>query len=128
MGLLLPSQKHKLDGIGSVTATSVMALLEAYPPTKFLTVGVLGKITYAILKRLFSFMASGGLVSLNLGAEKILGAIEKHDFDGSWESAQKIIDAIRSTGRDLTPEEIVTIDNGVIEAFRKFGKITRKRG
>ena len=127
MGILLPDQKYRLDGIGGVSASAVMALLAAYPPTSFLTVGIIGKIVYFILKRLFSFLASGGLVILNLGAERLLGAIEKSNYDGSWESAQKLIDSIRATGREMTTEEIIAIDNGVIAAFRKFGKMTRKR-
>lgn len=128
MGILLPSPKHKLDGIGGVSAAAAMAALAAFPPTTFLATGFLGRITHFILKRLFTFLASGGLVILNLGAERVLGAIEKSNYDGSWESAQKLIDAIRATGRELTPEEITKIDDGVIAAFRKFGRMTRKRG
>ena len=126
--MLPPSaKKHDFDGIGSASAASVLAVLTANPSTSFLTAGLSGKILFYILKNFFSGLASMGLVILNLGAEKLLGAIEKSNYDGSFESAMNLIDEIRKTGRELTQEEINEIDGEVIVAFRKFAKMTRKR-
>lgn len=128
MGILPPSaEKHKLDGIGGASAAAIMAALLANPGTSFLAAGFLGKILYPVLTYVFSALASMGLVLLNLGAENVLGAIEKSNFDGSFESAERLINQIRSTGRELTPEEVKKIDDNVIEQFRKFAKMTRGR-
>jgi len=127
MSFPLSAPKYDLDGIGAASAASVVAALAAYPPTSFLTVGLSGKILFWLLTKFFSRMASGGLVILNVGAEKLLGAIDKANFDGSMEAADRLIEEIRKTGRELTPEETKKIDDEVIVQFRKFAKMTRKK-
>lgn len=64
---------------------------------------------------------------MNVGAEKFSAVIDRINFDGSLESAEKLIEEIRRTGKDLTPEEAKAIDDGVIIAFRKFAKIGRRK-
>jgi len=122
-----PTSKHKLDGLGEASAAMVLASLAANPPTSFLAVGISGKIVFFILTRIFSGLASLGLVMLNVGAEKLSTIIDKHNFDGSWESAENIINEIRNSGRDMTPEETKKIDDEVIKSFRKFAKLARKK-
>lgn len=129
MGILPPSaEKHDLGGIGGASAATVFAVLAANPATAFLTAGLLGKLVFPFLSKVFSALASSGLVLLNLGAERVAGAIEKSGYDGSMESAERLIEAIHASGRELSPDEIKAIDDKVIDAFRKFGKMTRKRG
>ena len=82
---------------------------------------------FYLLTQLFSALASLGLVLLNVGAERIITAVDKYGFDGSFETAEKLIEEIRKTGRDLAPEEIKTIDEEVIKQFRKFAKLGRKK-
>lgn len=128
MGFLPPSaEKHRLTGIGEASAASLISALAVNPSTAFLTAGVSGKVLFFILSKVFSWAASVGLVLLNVGAESLLVAAEKSEFDGSYDTAAKLIEEIRKTGRDLTPEEIARIDDQVIETFRKFAKITRKQ-
>lgn len=127
MSLLPPSSaKHDLSGIGAASAAVIMAILATNPSTVFLTVGIPGKIVFWILEKIFTRLASSGLVILNVGAEKISVVIDKVKFDGSIESAEKLIAEIRKTGRELTPEEIKAIDDDVIIVFRKFAKIGRR--
>lgn len=128
MSIVPPSaEKHDLDGIGDASASAAIAALAANPSTSFLTAGLSGKILFWILSKFFSALASMGLVVLNVGAEKLSTAISKAGYDGSFESAEKLIEEIRNTGRDLTPEEAKAIDDKVIEAFRKFAVIARKK-
>jgi len=122
-----PVTKHKLTGIGEASASAVLALLSTNPQTSFLAIGISGKIIFWGLSKVFTLAASGGLVMMNIGAEKLLIAIEKTDYDGSREKADKLIEEIRKTGRDLTPEEIKRIDAEVIKSFRKFGRFVRNR-
>lgn len=128
MSIIPPSAtKHKLEGIGSASAAAVIAALASNPSTAFLAAGISAKILFFILTKVFSGLASMGLVLLNVGAEKLIVTVEKIDFDGSYKSAEQFIDEIRKTGRELTPEEIKKIDDGVIVTFRKFAKIARKK-
>lgn len=121
------ADKHDLGGIGDASAALVMAALAANPGTLFLTTGIQGKILFWLLSKAFTKMASVGLVILNVGAENLATAIERSKFDGSFESAERLIEEIRSTGRDMTPEEMSAIDGKVIDQFRKFAKMARKK-
>lgn len=127
MNPLLPSEeKYEFSGIGSASAAVVFAALAANPTTSWMTVGVIpGKIVFYILSRVFSKFASKGVVLLNVGADSLLTAMEKSAFDGSLESSYKLIDEIRSSGRNLTEDETKKIDEQVILQFRKFAKMTR---
>lgn len=122
-----PIKKHKLEGIGSASAAMVLASFASNPSLSFLTLNMSGKILFWVLTKFFSAMASLGLVVLNVGAEKLLTALDKVNYDGSWESADKMMAEIRKTGRDLTPQETKTIDDEVIKSFRKFAKFGRKK-
>jgi hypothetical protein len=124
---LLSSEKYDFDGIGAASAAAVMVVLAANPTTAWLTVGFPGKITFWILSSLFNKLASKGVVLLNVGADRLATAVEKSGFDGSWENAYKLMDEIRTVGRDMTLEEITAIDDAVIEKFRRFAKLTRKK-
>lgn len=105
----------------------VLAALLSNPGTVFLTTGILGKIVTWALTEFFSMLASLGLVMLNVGAAKVETLIDGKNFDGSWDTAEEFIAAIRSTGREMTPEEIAAIDGPVIVAFRKFASFARKK-
>lgn len=122
-----PIKKHKLEGIGAASASTAIAALSAHPGAKFLTVGVAGQILFFFLKLLFSSFASVGLVLTNVGAAKLAVILEKNEYTGSWDDAEKLISEIRKTGRDLTPEEIKSIDAPVIAAFQKFGKLGNRK-
>ena len=127
MDILSPSaNKYDFDGIGAASASVVFALMAANPATAWLTVGLIpGKIVYYLLSRVFGKFASQGVVILNVGAEKVLVASEKSQFDGTMESSYRLIAEIQATGRDLTDEEMKAIDGPVIEVFRKFARLTR---
>lgn len=127
---LLPSSASKYDfnGIGRASASVIMAAIASYPPTAWLAAGLQGKIIFFLLDRFMSSLASMGVVALNVGAEKLLVAAEKSKYDGSFDTAFKLIEQIRATGRDLTEEEIKNIDDAVIKQFRKFARLTRRRG
>lgn len=127
MALPLPLKKHKLDGIGAASASTVFAALMSNPGLAGLTRGFWGKIIFYFLTKIFSSLASLGLVLLNVGAAKIETLIDGKNFDGAWDSADEFIKAIRDSGREMTPEEIKKIDDPVIIAFRKFAGFARAK-
>ena len=104
-----------------------MAALAANPKFSWLTAGFLGKSVWFGAKLLCMGGASLGLVVLNVGAAKIDTLMTQHNFDGTWESAQKLISDIRKEGRELTDAEKARIDGPVKDAFRKFGRFGRVR-
>lgn len=129
MGIIFdgPMDKHKLEGIGAMSAAMLFAILSASSGLSWLTLGCPGKALFWILTKLFSGMASLGLVILNVGAAKVKTIIDGNGMDGAWDNAEKLIDAIRSTGRELTEDEIGTIDAPVIVAFRKWASFARRK-
>lgn len=122
-----PLQKYDFSGIGSASAVMVLTALAANPGTAFLTTGLSGKIVAWILTKFFSSLASMGLVVLNIGASRVETLVDGKRFDGSWDTAEELIAAIRSSGREMTPEEVKAIDDPVIAAFRKWASFARKK-
>ena len=119
--------KYHFEGIGEAGAATIIAGLSANPNTIFLTKGFVGKIIFFLLKRFCMFLADKGLIVMNLGAAKVQTIADKGTFDGSWDTAEKLIEGIRNEGRELTDEEIKEIDQQVIDAFRKFANFGRVR-
>lgn len=122
-----PAGKHKLIGIGGASAKLIMAAFAGNPSLAFLSVGLLGKFVSWILTQFFSALASVGLVLLNVGAERIETYLDGKSFDGSLDSAEKMIADIRRQGRELTSAEIKKIDDPVIAAFRRWASFARKK-
>lgn len=128
MAVLPPSaDKHKLIGIGEAQAAAAIAALLANPSLAFLASGFLGKIVFWILSQMFMRLASMGLVMLNIGADRLITAVDKVNFDGSWEASERLIEEIRKSGRELSEEEIRRIDTEVIIQFRKFARMARRK-
>lgn len=121
------ADKNRFEGIGAASAKAVLALFASSPSTAFLSTGITGRIASWFISGLFSKMASVGLVIMNIGAAKVETLIDGNKFEGTLDSAEALIKAIRDTGRDLTPEEIVSIDDPVIAAFRKWASFGRKK-
>lgn len=122
-----PVTKHKFEGIGETFAALVIAGVAANPTWTWLTAGFVGKVFFFGSKLVGMGLASIGLVVLNVGAAKIETVVLESNFDGSWESAQRLISKIRDSGRELTDAEKEAIDKPVRDAFRRFAKFGRVR-
>lgn len=117
----------RFTGIGEASAAITLAALAANPTTLPFTTGLLGKATFFFLKIFFMFLASLGLIVMNVGAAKLETVIDQHDFDGSFESAEKLIKKIRDSGKEITETDAAYIDAPVIIAFRKFANFGKKK-
>lgn len=115
MDILNP--KYKFEGIGAASATAAMAALSTTSLAPF-TAGFAGKITFQLLKLIFMSLASAGLIVLNVGVAKVEVLLEEHDYNSSWEEAEKILK--EKKGQELTQNEINSIDDPVKDAFRRF--------
>ncbi len=116
MGVLESARKHRFEGIGRASALLIFTKLAASPAVA-VTQGLLGKVIFFLFTHLFSGLASCGLVLLNLGVANIEILSEKKNFDGSFDEAFKFIN---ERGGRLTREEAKQVDDGVIDAFRRF--------
>jgi len=122
-----PITKYKYEGIGETGAAMIVAALASNPSTAFLVAGFWGKAVWFMAKLLVMGLSSIGVVTLNVGVAKIQTILDEGNFDGTWESAQKIIADIHKQGRELTREEAEAIDAPIRDAFRKFGRFGRVR-
>lgn len=122
-----PATKYDFSGIGAAEAKLLLAALLANPSTSWLATGLVGTFMQWLLTRVFSMGASVGLVLLNLGAEKVEGMVDQHNFDGSFDSAEKILEAARDAHQTLTPAQIQAIDAPVINSFRKWASFARQK-
>jgi hypothetical protein len=104
-----------------------LAGIAGHPQLAWMAAGLPGKLLWLISKCICMGLASVGLVVLNVGTEKLLVIMAESNFDGSWESAQKLIDEVHRQGRELTDAEKKAIDEPVKAAFRRFGRWVRKR-
>jgi len=118
---------YRFTGIGEASAAMVMASLLSNPATAAFATGIQGKVIFFILKIIFMLLASLGLIVLNVTAAKLETIITADKFDGSFDSAERIIKSIRDTGREMTEKEVKDIDQPVIDAFRKFASFGRKK-
>lgn len=89
----------------------------AASPLAWLTTGLVGKITFWFLTKFTEWLASNGLIILNIGVANVQTLIEKSAFDKTFEEAFK---AIHGNPDRLTEEQKKSIDDKVISAFRKF--------
>lgn len=119
--------RHRFEGIGEASAAIILAGLSANPSTAFLAAGIIGKLVFFVAKIFCMMLANMGLIVMNVGAAKLQVILDEKNFDGSWEQAEALIKKIRDTGRELTDEEIKSIDEPVIDAFRKFASFGRVR-
>ena len=91
-------------------------------PLAFLTTGVLGKITFFVLKKIMNGFANNGLAVLNLGVDIISINFQERDFNEAMRAALIARDKIISKKGKLTKEEINAIDQPVKDAFRRFAR------
>lgn len=110
--------KHEFEGIGSAGATAIMLLLTSVPWLSWLTTGLMGKITWMLLKIGSMWAASKGLIFFNIGIAKVQTLIEHKQFDGTFDEAFRIIN---ERGSKLTEAERKAIDAKVIAAHLNFG-------
>ncbi len=109
--------KYTFEGIGDKSATAVMLLMSATGYGHWFTIGLQGSIIHFVLKLFFMWIASNGLVILNIGISNIQIWAEKGTYDGTMDGAIKLVESKKG---GLTDDEKKKIDDRVIAAFNKF--------
>lgn len=118
----MAATKYQFDGISSVSASFVFTAM-ASGPLAFLTTGVLGQVTFFILKKVMNGLANNGLAVLNLGVDFISVNFQERDFNEAMRAALIARDKVITTKGKLSKEEMDAIDAPVKDAFRKFARL-----
>lgn len=108
------ADNYDFQGIGKAAALLEFSALAA-SPVSWLTNGVLGQITFWLLTQMNAYLASKGLILLNIGIANVQVLSQKSDFDQSLDEAYQ---ALRSGS--LTEVQKKALDDKVIAAFNNF--------
>ena len=114
--MALPNQKYDFSGIGKGSALLLFTALAAGSGA-FLTQGIVGSVIFWLATKFFSYMASLGLILVNVGVANVQTLSQQKEFDGTFDDAFRIINS-----KKITKEEGDAIDNKVIAVFRKFAR------
>jgi hypothetical protein len=109
--------KHDYENIAKGSALLTFAALASSTGLVWLTNGVVGKITMILLTNFYTYLASKGVIMLNLGVNLAEVLADKNTFDGTLDDALK---AVHAQSDKLTPEQKAAIDAKVIVALRDF--------
>lgn len=115
------TKKYDFPGMKKAGSVAFKALLASTTWGASILAGPLAKLVDPLTGALSEWLANKGLLVVNLGAVVIEGKIDQGRFDRAMEEALERIKI-----GTLTEEQKQEIDNEVIEAFRRFGRITRK--
>lgn len=106
----------RYDGIARFSAAMVFSAL-ATGPLSFLTKGMLGSVTFYVLRWASGWAASKGIVLLNLGVDYIQVEMEKRTYVEVMEEA---LAQVRASKGRLSKEDKKRIDDKVKLAFKSF--------
>jgi hypothetical protein len=115
--------KYDFKGIKKFGAKGILLALNAIPAVgKWLTkIPFLRTLVSGASELFVNWLANNGLMVINIGAIAIDGVIDQNRFDNAIEDG---LAKIRIPG--ATPEQKKAIDDEVINAIRKFGRVTRR--
>ncbi len=116
---MIGSGKYDFPGIRKAGAVAITAALATYSWGAWIVTGPLKKAYGLALEWCLGWLANKGLVVLNVGAIYVKGQFDQDAFDNAMEEGLKRVDK-----GGLTDAQKKAIDMEVINAFRKFGRIS----
>lgn len=111
--------KYSFPGIKKWGAKGISLALASTTWGASLAGSFLAPVLNVFLEQLVNWLANKGLIVVNIGAAFVEGEIDQKKFDSAIEEGL----ARLKTG-NLSDEEKKKIDQKVIDAIRKFGRIT----
>ncbi len=114
--------KYDFKGIKKFGAKGILLALNTVPSIgKWVAkIPFLRTLINGASELLVNWLANKGLMVINIGAIVVDGVIDQNRFDNAMEDG---LAKIRIPG--ATPEQKKAIDDEVINAIRKFGRVTR---
>ena len=111
--------KYSFPGIKKWGAKGLTLALASTTWGASLTASFFAPVLNVILEYLVNWLANKGLIIINIGATFVEGQIDQKKFDSAVEEG---LAKVKIGG--LTDEQKKAIDEAVIAAVRKFGRIT----
>lgn len=117
---MIGTGKYDFPGIRKASTAGIKALLALTSWGAWLIASPFKGTLDLALDWFNEWLTNRGLVIINVGAFYVDGVFSQDKFDSEMESALK-----KAQTPGLTDKQKKAIDDGVIEAFRKFGRVTR---
>lgn len=115
---------HNYENIGKVNALPIfLAIRKIFPPA---TVGLPGKITWFICKKIGMQLASDANVIGNVGVAALEKLLASPKYEGTWNEIDKIINDAGGVDK-LTPEEGKAIDDKIANALDQLVVVGKLR-
>lgn len=118
---MIGSGKYDFPGIRKAGAAAVKVVLATTTWGAWLIKSPFMPVINLTAEWLTEWLANRGLLIINLGAIYVSGEIDQARFDKAIDEA---LEKVKVPG--LTDEQKKGIDDAVIQAFRKFGRVGNK--
>jgi len=115
---MIGTGKYNFEGIRKAGALALSALLSSTGWGASIIASPFKPVINLILEWFSEWLANKGLLIINLGAIYINGEIDQDRFDKAFDEA---LNKVKIPG--LTEDEKRAIDDEIIKAIRKFGRI-----
>lgn len=117
---MIGSGKYDFPGIRKAGTAGIKALLALTSWGTWLIASPFMPIVDFWLDWISEWLANRGLIMINVASFYIGGKFDQDKFDSAMEEGLK-----KAKAPGLTDKQKKVIDDAVIDAFRKFGKVTR---
>lgn len=115
---MIGTGKYNFPGIRKAGAVSLQAVLAGTTWGASLIAGPFRGTVKLLLEWLSELLANKGLLFINVGAVYVNGVFDQDKFDKAFEEGLE-----KSKAPGLNSEQKKVIDNEIIKAFRRFGRI-----
>lgn len=117
---MIGTGKYDFPGIRKAGTAGIKALLALTSWGTWIITSPFNPLIDFLLNWISEWLANRGLIIINVGAFYVSGMFDQKSFDAAMEDGLK-----KASAPGLTDKQKKVIDDAVIEAFRKFGKVTR---
>lgn len=117
---MIGTGKYDFPGIRKAGTAGIKALLALTSWGTWIIASPFNPLIDFLLNWISEWLANRGLIIINVGAFYVSGVFDQKSFDSAMEDGLK-----KASAPGLSDKQKKAIDDAVIEAFRKFGKVTR---
>lgn len=117
---MIGTGKYDFPGIRKAGSAALKAVVAGTGWGAWIIASPFKPVFDAAAEWLSEWLANRGLLIINLGAIYVAGELDQKKFDEAFDQA---LEKVKVPG--LTEDQKRGIDNEVIAAFRRFGRITK---
>lgn len=117
---MIGAGKYDFPGIRKAGATAIKSLLSSYQWGAWILQTPFKAAIDFVLEWVTEWLANKGLILFNVGAFYVAGKFDQDAFDDAMDDGLK-----KARVEGISDKQKKAIDDAVINAFRKFGTVTR---